>query len=424
MTSHSKTMTTNADDVQNAIILTAENLNEALAGLPRKAAMVMRKITLLRKGSLTITVPTGQTFHYTGPEPGPHGQAVLANWGVVRRVLSNGSLGVAESYIEEEWSSPDVTSFLELFLANSYGGGAEGFFNRNRLMAFFSRINHWWNRNSKAGSKRNISAHYDLGNRFYEQWLDPSMTYSSALFQEGANSLEEAQEHKYRALARSTDIQPHHHVLEIGCGWGGFAEYVAGKIGAKVTCLTISREQFDFATQRMAKAGLSDKVTIKFQDYRDETGTYDRIGSIEMFEAVGEAYWPCYFSQLHACLKPQGRAGLQVITIKDQDLDHYRANPDFIQKYIFPGGMLPSVEGMEALGRAHAVPLVADRAFGHDYAATLEEWRHRFWAKWETIKPLGFDARFKRIWEFYFHYCEAGFKVGSIDVRQMVFEKA
>ena len=287
-----------------------------------------------------------------------------------------------------------------------------------------TKIGHWFNRNSMAGSKRNIAAHYDLGNAFYEKWLDPSMTYSSAIFRDGANSLEEAQEAKYRSLAERIDIRPEHHVLEIGCGWGGFAQYVATKIGAKVTCLTISKEQFAYATERMKKAGLADRVTIKFQDYRDETEQYDRIGSIEMFEAVGEAYWPTYFDQLKNCLKPGGRAGLQVITITHDDLDHYRSNPDFIQKYIFPGGMLPSAEIMEELGNSVGLAQVSTRAFGYDYAQTLAEWRHAFWKSWPSIKPLGFDERFKRIWEFYFHYCEAGFKADSIDVRQIIFAKA
>ncbi len=408
---------------RDLIELTRDNLSEALGGLPRKVAVIMRAITMLRYGSLQITIPGGKTFQYKAPEPGPHGEAVLHNWGVVGRVLSQGSLGVAESYIEGEWDSPDVTGFLELFVKNSYGGGAESFFSRSKLLNIVTSIRHWLNRNTKKKAQRNIAAHYDLGNAFYTQWLDPSMTYSSAIFCDGANSLEEAQEAKYRSLAERTGIEPHHHVLEIGCGWGGFAEFVADRIGAKVTCLTISREQFDYATARMEQAGLGDRVEIKFQDYRDETGTYDRIASIEMFEAVGEEYWPVYFNALETCLKPGGKAGLQVITIREEDLPHYRTHPDFIQKYIFPGGMLPSEEIMESLGAKTGLDQISTRAFGLDYAQTLEEWRHRFWAAWDTIKPLGFDERFKRMWEFYFHYCEAGFKADSINVRQIVYQK-
>lgn len=404
-------------------ILTRDNLSDAAKGLPRKVGMALRALTMLRYGSLEITIPGGKCFKYNAPEPGPHAEATFHNWGIVRRVLSKGSLGVAESYIDGEWDSPDVTSFLLLFLQNCGDGGGDQFFNRSRILNFFTTLSHWLNRNSKSGSKRNIAAHYDLGNNFYSQWLDPSMTYSSAIFRDGANSLEDAQEAKYRSLVERTDIRSEHHVLEIGCGWGGFAEYVAGKVGAHVTCLTISREQFDFATQRMAKAGLSEKVTIKFQDYRDETGVYDRIGSIEMFEAVGETYWPSYFSQLNRCLKQDGRAGLQVITIAEKDFEQYRKNPDFIQKYIFPGGMLPTAAIMEEMGDKSGLRQISERAFGTDYAETLEEWRRRFWSAWPNIKPLGFDQRFKRMWEFYFHYCEAGFKDGSIDVRQLVFQK-
>ena len=409
---------------ENIVDLTKADMAEVARGLPRKAALIMRALTMLQYGSLKLTIPGGKTLSYKGPNPGPHAEATLHNWGVVRRLMSNGSLGVAESYIEGEWDSPDATSFLEMFLMNSYGGGAEGFFNRNPFLNWISKVSHWMNRNSKSGSKRNISAHYDLGNAFYGQWLDKSMTYSSAIFEDGANSLEEAQHAKYKSLADRIDIKSDHKVLEIGCGWGGFAEYIASEIGARVTCLTISKEQFDYATKRMKDAGLDHLVEVKFLDYREESGLYDRIGSIEMFEAVGEQYWPSYFSQLNNLLKPNGRAGLQVITIKDEDLAFYRSNPDFIQKYIFPGGMLPSAEIMQEMGNSNGLAQLSTRAFGADYASTLEAWRKVFWAKWPTIKPLGFDERFKRIWEFYFHYCEAGFKVGSIDVRQIVFEKS
>ncbi len=407
----------------NTIQLTDGNITDVISTLPKKVGFVVRALAKLQQGSVRVTIPEGKTIEYIAPQPGPHAEATFHNWGVVRRILSHGSLGIAESYIEGEWDSPDVTSFLQMFLLNSYGGGAESFFNRNPLLNLLSKFGHYLNRNSKTGAKRNIAAHYDLGNEFYTQWLDPSMTYSSAIFRDGANSLEEAQEAKYRSLVKLTDIQPDHHVLEIGCGWGGFAEFVASNIGARVTCLTISQEQLNFARERMNRAGLGHLVDIKFLDYRDETGKYDRIGSIEMFEAVGESYWPSYFDQLHKCLKPGGRAGLQVITIREEDYEAYRAQPDFIQKYIFPGGMLPSAEILSQLGNNHQLAEVASRAFGTDYAATLEAWRLKFWEKWPTIKPLGFDERFKRIWEFYFHYCEAGFKAESINVRQLIYQK-
>ncbi len=324
--------------------------------------------------------------------------------------------------MDGDWSSPDVTTFLELFLVNQemgekLAGGA------NWIIAAIQRVRHFLNENTRSKSKKNISAHYDLGNAFYSAWLDPGMTYSSALYSEGANDLESAQITKYRALANDMGIKPTDHVLEIGCGWGGFAEYAASEIGCKVTGLTISQEQFDYATQRIAKAGLSDKVTIKFQDYRDETGTYDHIASIEMFEAVGERFWTTYFEQLKSRLKPGGTAGLQVITISEGNFKSYRQRPDFIQRYVFPGGMLPTPNHLRSLGSDHSLALRHERVFAADYARTLAEWRTRFWASWENVRKQGFDERFKRLWEFYLYYCEAGFRTEYIDVRQVVFSR-
>jgi cyclopropane-fatty-acyl-phospholipid synthase len=292
------------------------------------------------------------------------------------------------------------------------------------LARFWQIVRHVLNRNTKAGSRKNIHAHYDLGNRFYSAWLDGSMTYSAAIYEPGDNDLAAAQERKYRALADKIAARPGHHILEIGCGWGGFAEFAAREIGCKVTGLTISKEQFDFATERMARAGLSDKVTIKLLDYRDETGQYDAIASIEMFEAVGESYWPTYFQQLRDRLKPGGRAGLQVITIREDSFPFYKREIDFIRAYIFPGGMLPTPTHMRDLGAKFGLPMVGERIFGQDYARTLADWRDRFRAAWPDLTPLGFDERFRRMWEYYLAYCEAGFRSGNIDVRQMVFSKS
>jgi cyclopropane-fatty-acyl-phospholipid synthase len=337
--------------------------------------------------------------------------------------MTSGTIGVAETYMDGDWQSPDITAFLELFLIN--GEAAEKYSNgRKGIMRVFERIRHWMNTNTKTGSKRNISAHYDLGNDFYKQWLDPTMTYSSALYSTGANDLQSAQNAKYRALAEATGIRPGDHVLEIGCGWGGFAEFAASEMNCKVTGLTISREQLAFAEERIRKAGLADRVELRFQDYRDEKGLYDRIVSIEMFEAVGEKYWPAYFSKLRECLKPGGKAGLQIITIKPEAFDQYRSNPDFIQKYVFPGGMLPTQDHLAELGRRVDLSLVKDFGFGLDYARTLAEWRERFWNVWERVRPMGFDERFKRLWEFYLFYCEAGFRAKNIDVRQVVFSRS
>jgi cyclopropane-fatty-acyl-phospholipid synthase len=247
------------------------------------------------------------------------------------------------------------------------------------------------------------------------------MTYSSAMFAHGANDLEGAQAAKYRSLARDTGIAAGDHVLEIGCGWGGFAEFAAREIGCRVTGLTISKEQHTFARERIARAGLSDKVDIKLQDYRDETGKYDRIASIEMFEAVGEKYWPVFFGKVKDCLKAGGTAGMQIITINERAFQIYRKRPDFIQRYVFPGGMLPTPSILRSLGAQHGLSHLRECAFPQDYARTLAEWRERFWASWERIVPLGFDERFKRLWEFYLHYCEAGFRAEYIDVRQVIY---
>ncbi|MFT2215017.1 class I SAM-dependent methyltransferase [Rhizobium giardinii] len=401
--------------------LSSENLSRIIKGLPAKAQMVLRGLVHMQVGCLKLTLPDSRKVVVEGKTEGPVASVTLHNWNMPQRALSGGTIAVAESYMDGDWDSPDVGAFLELFLVNTdvgsnFSNGARG------VLRLVEKFRHWMNANTKTGSKRNISAHYDLGNAFYKEWLDPTMTYSSALYSTGASDLQSAQRAKYRALADAAGIKAGHHVLEIGCGWGGFAEYAAGEIGCKVTGLTISREQLAFANERMRNAGLSDKVEIKFQDYREEKGLYDRIVSIEMFEAVGEKYWPAYFSQLQRCLKPGGKAGLQIITIKPEAYREYRANPDFIQKYVFPGGMLPTREHLIDLGRKVGLKMSGDFGFGLDYARTLAEWRQRFWSVWDKVEPLGFDARFKRLWEFYLYYCEAGFRARNIDVRQIVYE--
>ncbi len=402
-------------------VLTPANFAQFTAGMPAKAKFVLQAAMSLPHGSLTVRLPDGRTARMGDNGPGPDAMLVLNNWNLPGRAFASGTIGVAESYMDGDWESPDVTTFLELFVINrdageKLAGGA------NWLVMTIQRIRHWFNDNTKAGSKRNISAHYDLGNEFYKQWLDPSMTYSSALYQTGANDLESAQAAKYRALARDTGIGPGDHVLEIGCGWGGFAEFAAREIGCRVTGLTISREQLAYARERIAKAGLADKVELKFQDYRDETGLYDRVASIEMFEAVGEKHWPAFFSKVKQCLKPGGTAGLQIITIKEDGFDAYRKRPDFIQRYVFPGGMLPTPGILQTMGAAHGLSFLKERVFPQDYARTLAEWRGRFWASWDKIVPLGFDERFKKLWEFYLYYCEAGFRAEYIDVRQVIYK--
>lgn len=402
--------------------LTPHNIGRYLRGLPFKAKLALRAALHLPKGTLTIRLPDQRLVKIDGKAPGPDAVLILHNWNLARRAISGGTIGAAESYMDGDWESPDVTSFLELFVVNEELGHRLA--TAGAWVKFLSRIRHWFNRNTRTKAQKNIAAHYDLGNDFYALWLDPSMTYSSALYQTGANSLESAQAAKYRALAEASGITRDDHVLEIGCGWGGFAEFAAREIGCRVTGLTISREQLDFARERIKLAGLDDKVTIKFQDYRDEQDSYDKVVSIEMFEAVGEEYWETYFAKLRDVLKPGGKAGLQIITIDDKAFPIYRKQPDFIQRYVFPGGMLPPGSGLHDLGTRHALDLVGERIFPQDYARTLAEWRVRFWQAWPQISAMGFDDRFKRLWEFYLYYCEAGFRAEFIDVRQLVFARA
>jgi len=404
---------------ERPIELSPETARQALADLPRIARRAFGVVMALEIGNLTIVVPDGRRFLVRGRQPGPEAELVVHDWRFVRRVLSAGTVGVGESFIAGEWSSPDVTAFLELFARNS--DATEEALAARPLVRMLLHLRHLLNANTRRGSKRNISAHYDLGNAFYSAWLDRSMTYSSALYETGANDLEAAQKEKYRALARATDIRPGHRVLEVGCGWGGFAEILASEFGCHVTALTISREQHAFATKRIADAGLSEKVDVNLSDYRDETGRYDRIVSVEMFEAVGERYWPAFFQMMAKRLQPGGRAGIQVITIQDRMFPAYRRTPDFIQRHVFPGGMLPPPGALAELGRRVGLPISVERVFGLDYARTLAEWRERFRSAWPAIEPLGFDERFKRLWEFYLHYCEAGFRAGNIDVRQIIF---
>ncbi|MFK7792794.1 MAG: class I SAM-dependent methyltransferase [Devosiaceae bacterium] len=402
--------------------LTKDNFSELTRQLPRAVRRALGFVIGLEHGTLAITLPTGERFRIEGQSADPVADIEIHDYAFISGVIRHGDIGVAESFFEGHWSSSNVTRFLELFCYNERIIHER--INSNPIARFVMRTKHWFHRNTKRQAQKNISAHYDLGNDFYEEWLDPTMTYSSALFQTGANDLESAQRAKYKALADATGVMAGDSVLEIGCGWGGFAEYLAKERGAYVTGLTISHEQHAYATERMKRQGLSDNVDIVFQDYRDEKNSYDRIVSVEMFEAVGEAYWPAYYETLKKCLKPGGKAGLQIITIQDQYFEHYRRATDFIQQYVFPGGMLPTPTHLRDLGSDQGLNLTDERIFGRDYARTLKEWREEFMSKWDRIAPMGFDERFQRLWRYYMHYCEAGFQAGNIDVRQVVYEHA
>ena len=403
------------------IKITPENVAVLLPDVPRLVRLAFGFAAQLRRGTLDVTLPDGRKFRCGGQEPGPAAEMTIHNYGFAWRLARSGDIGIAEAYLRREWDTPNLTQFLYIFCVNH--DLIQSMLGDKPLARFVQIVRHWFNRNTKRQARRNIYAHYDIGNKFYSAWLDPSMTYSSALFEDGTNDLTAAQHNKYRRLAEAINLQPGQKVLEIGCGWGGFAEYAAKNYDAKVVGLTISSEQRDFAQKRIQAAGLNDKVEIRFQDYRDEVGQYDRIASIEMIEAVGEQFWPQYFTQLRDRLNPGGFAGIQTITIQDRFFSAYRREVDFIQRYVFPGGMLPSPQILKSLGEKFGVPVIRERIFGEDYAKTLATWRDNFRAAWPNLIPLGFDERFRRLWEYYLAYCEAGFLSGNIDVRQVVFAK-
>jgi cyclopropane-fatty-acyl-phospholipid synthase len=396
--------------------------NPDFSGLPYSFRLVAAVAARIRYGSIAVKVPDGRRFVFSGQEPGKHGELEIKDFNVLTRLYRSGNVGFAEGYLAGEWDSPDVAALLESVARNT--DRMLDFFSGKPLARLLNRLIHLLNRNSKSGSKRNIMAHYDLGNAFYRRWLDSSMTYSSALYSRPGQDLAEAQHNKYRALAERMHLGPNDHVLEIGCGWGGFAEFAAKEVGARVTGITISPEQYDFARKRLFEQGLADKTEIRLQDYRDTTGHYDRVASIEMFEAVGEQYWPAYFQKVRDVLKPGGQAGLQIITISDSYFDVYRRGVDFIQKYVFPGGMLPSPSALRQQVSRAGLSWAGEDRFGGDYAETLADWRGRFTAAWDDIRGLGFDERFRRLWTYYLSYCEAGFRAGSIDVTQIALKKA
>lgn len=376
----------------------------------------------LQFGQLEIIAPDGESRLFEGDNGGLKAVLQLNSSRALRRFVVGGSLGFAEAYLDGDWDSPDLPSLLELLVLNE-GAYSKHFYGRSWFQ-WLARARHLFRPNSRQGSRRNILAHYDLGNAFYKQWLDPSMTYSSAKFEKPGVSLETAQEAKYASLVEKLSLEPDHHLLEVGCGWGGFAEFAAREVGAKVTAITISDQQHSFAAERIQAAGLNDRVEIRLQDYRDVDGTFDRVASIEMFEAVGESYWPIYFDKLASLLQPNGTIGLQIITIADRYYETYRRSADFIQRHVFPGGMLPSPTILQEQLQRAGLKKLSESTFGQDYARTLAAWNRRFQAAWPEMQHLGFDQRFKRLWQYYLAYCEAGFKAGWTDVCQLALRRA
>ena len=402
--------------------VTAERY-EAGARTPRGFAMLLRLLAAnWTFGRLTVHLPNGEVHQLEGSQPGPSAVFDIKDYRFARRVLASGDIGFAEGYMAGQWESPHLAALLESF-AHNYDH-IRRLVDGHTAMKAVHWLSHRLNRNSRSGSRKNIHAHYDLGNAFYASWLDASMTYSSARFTRAGMALDAAQREKYASLARLMDLRSGQSVLEIGCGWGGFAEFAARDVGARVTAITISQEQFDFARQRMFNAGLSDRVDIRMADYRDVEGTFDRVASIEMFEAVGLEYWPTYFGKIHDVLKPGGKAGLQIITIDDALFAGYNKRTDFIQKYIFPGGMLPSEKELKPVIDRAGLEWLAIERFGQDYAETLKLWDERFQAAWGDIRRMGgFDERFRRLWRFYLAYCEAGFRSARTDVVQLVLAR-
>ena len=391
--------------------------------LPRYFAPIFDVMGKMKRGRVDITMPDGRVFRIDGDEPGHVAEITIHNKDVFSRIIREGDMGFCEAYMDGWWSTPDLMAFMDLIHDDDAEDIYDGFPGQFLVRAY-EKMRFWMQQNSKAQAKKNISYHYDLGNDFYGLWLDDTMTYSSAKFLTGQESTEAAQTEKYKSMVDEMGAQPGDHVLEIGCGWGGFAEYAAKERGLQVTCLTISEEQFKYAVDRIEKAGLSDKVTFKLQDYRDETGTYDGIASIEMFEAVGEKYWPVYFETVRDRLKPGKNATLQIITIADRRWEIYKQRPDFIQKYIFPGGMLPSPSKLRDVASAHGLSVKQSIEFGESYSITLRRWYEIFNHKWDQVAVLGFDDRFKRMWNFYLTSCAATFDSGNCDVTQITLTKA
>jgi cyclopropane-fatty-acyl-phospholipid synthase len=374
----------------------------------------------IRFGTLDVRLPNGTVRHFAGVEAGPHGTLHLHDAGVVGHILRGGEVGFGDAYLAGCWDSPDLTQLLiVLYLNEQHLKGPVEF---NQLGRLYGYLQHKRRANSKAGSRANIEHHYDLGNDFYRLWLDDTLAYSSAVYATPQQNLYDAQINKFRLMAERLQLHSGQRLLEIGSGWGGFAIYAAQNFGVEVHSITLSSEQLAEATKRAEAAGVADRVKFELRDYRDIVGQYDRVVSIEMYEAVGEEYWPGYFAAIEKALKPGGRAAIQGITIDDQLFDQYRSKRDFIQKYIFPGGMLSPPALFQQL--AQKAGLTAENAsfYAIDYADTLAAWHHKVLAVREQVEQL-FDARFMRMWRYYLSYCECGFRVGSIDLMQVSLVK-
>jgi cyclopropane-fatty-acyl-phospholipid synthase len=397
---------------RGAVVVLADEASTQIRRVPTK--LLTHVLSRLAVGEITVQTPSGDRIEYRAGRPGPRATIIMHNWRTVRRLLSKGGIGFAEAYMEGDWSSPSLTDLMSLAAANI--DGLESTMAGNFWLRALGRLRHARFANTRRGSRRNIAAHYDLGNAFYARWLDSGMSYSSGYYARPDLSLEDAQTGKQDRAIERLALTGTESVLEIGCGWGGLAERLLRQGAASVTGLTLSTEQLSHAKDRLESSGLASRADLRLQDYRDVKGVFDRIVSIEMLEAVGEQYWPTYFSTLKARLADTGLAVVQVITIAKERFDDYQRGVDFIQRYIFPGGMLPTQEIMRREIDNAGLVLRSLETFGQSYALTLAEWHRRFLDAWPAIQPLGFDTRFKRMWEYYLSYSEAGFASGVLDV--------
>ena len=389
----------------------------ATGGLPLGTRLALEMLDRLEGGALAIELPGG--IRLRAGSGAQVANLVVRDHGVFDEVIARGDIGFSECWMAGRWETDDLSGLLTL-LARNRRVLAAGIYGRV-LRLLGHRIRHLLRANTRRGARRNIEQHYDLGNDFYSLWLDPTMTYSAAVFAAPDEALEQAQLRKYRRILEQAGARPGQRILEIGSGWGGFAEVAATEFGCHVIGITLSPSQLAFARERALRQGFADRADFQLCDYRDIGGQYDHVVSIEMIEAVGERYWPAYFAQLAARLKPGGRAVVQAITIADRLFARYRRGTDFIQRHIFPGGMLLSPASVARQSHRAGLEVIADSAFGSDYARTLERWREAFEARLEAVRELGFDERFMRMWRFYLSYCEAGFTSGDVDLHQYVF---
>lgn len=390
---------------------------EGQSNLPRYFAAIFERLQALEVGQLDIKLSDGRVFRVVGREPGPAADLIIHNDDSFTRLIREGDLGFSDAYLEGWWSTSDLQDFMDL-VHLGYEPVYDGF-PGSVLIRAYEQFRFWLQRNHRTQARANISYHYDLGNDFYALWLDDTMTYSSAIFETGQESLEAAQTAKYASMVDQMGVKPGDHVLEVGCGWGGFAEYAARERGLRVTGLTISEEQLKFARERIEKAGLSGQVELRMQDYRDCKGEFDGIASIEMFEAVGEKYWPAYFKMIRDRLRPGARATLQIITVGDHRWEVYKRGVDFIQKHIFPGGMLPAPKILREQVENAGLQIVKSLEFGDSYDQTLRRWHHTFNDRWDEVAAMGFDDRFRKMWNFYLTSCASAFRAGTCDVTQV-----